>query len=368
MHRRASIVLVLVAFTVTATAQSPKRLASRPNTVVWGEFPIDRPPALEARSGDTVIIDTLSHQGATQDEDPVTFLGKLGVKRDEILQDVLDFWASRSSRPREGRAGHILTGPLYVSGAEPGDTLEVEILSLDLRVPYGLNSTGPESGVLGSGYVGTRPEDPVPTGGPRLIRTEDRAGRRVGVVTSSIAVPLNPFMGTMAVAPPSPTLKDPGVTVAGVQPSRPPGVYGGNLDFRELSAGSRLFLPVFHKGAQFYAGDPHAGQGGGEVDGTAIEQSLTGTFRFTVHKGMTLETPRAETATHYVVFGIDLDLNRAMRLAVQRAVTFMVTEKKLSEADAYVLASLACDFTVAEAVNLTQVVAGKIPKELFSAK
>jgi acetamidase/formamidase len=205
----------------------------------------------------------------------------------------------------------------------------------------------------------------VPPGGPRLIRTGLENGRQVAFLSRTVVVPVRPFMGTMAVAPIRAALGQPGVVIDGVQTSRPPGPYGGNLDFKELAKGASLFLPVFHTGAQVYVGDPHSAQGDGEVNGTAIEQSLTGTFRFVVHKGRTLSLPRAETPTHYVVMGIDVDLNRAMRIATEQAVEFLVKEKGLSTADAYTLASIACDFHVAEAVDLTQVVVGKIPKDVF---
>ncbi len=155
------------------------------------------------------------------------------------------------------------------------------------------------------------------------------------------------------------------MTVAGVQSSRPPGPFGGNMDLKDLAAGSTLYLPVFHPGALFYVGDPHSAQGDGEVSGTAIEQSLTGTFRFTVHKGKTIATPRAETATHHILMGIDLDLDRALQMAVREVVAFLVEEHGLTPARAFSLASIAVDFQVAEAVDLTQVVAGKIPKRLF---
>jgi acetamidase/formamidase len=142
-------------------------------------------------------------------------------------------------------------------------------------------------------------------------------------------------------------------------------VYGGNMDVKDLTIGSRLFLPVFHQGALFYTGDPHSAQGDGEVSGTAIEHSLTGTFRFIVHKGKALSVPRAETPTHYILMGIDLDLDRAMRLAVQEVVNYLVAEKGLEPGYAYSLASIAADFHVGEAVDQTQIVTGKIPKSIF---
>jgi acetamidase/formamidase len=170
----------------------------------------------------------------------------------------------------------------------------------------------------------------------------------------------------MAVAPENPIVGSPGVTVPGVQSSTPPGVYGGNMDVKDLKAGSTLYLPVFHPGALFYTGDPHSAQGDGEVSGTAIEHSLTGTFRFIVHKGRTIPGPRAEDDTHYIMMGIDLDLDRAMRLAVQDVVNFLVQEKGLAPGYAYSLASIAVDFHVGEAVDQTQIVTGKIPKSIFT--
>jgi acetamidase/formamidase len=155
------------------------------------------------------------------------------------------------------------------------------------------------------------------------------------------------------------------VSVAGVQNSTPPGPYGGNMDLKDLVAGSTVYLPVFHAGALFYAGDPHGAQGHGEVSGNALEQSLTGVFRFTVHKGRTLTTPRAETPTHYLAMGMDLDLDRAMRQATMETVNFLVAEKGLQRDKAFSLASLAVDFSVAEAVDQVQLVVARIPKSVF---
>ena len=344
-------------------------LPSRPENVTWGWIPVDARPVLTIRSGQTVRIDTLSHHGSTQDEDPVTFLPKLGVKPDEILQDVRDFWASRAGRPRQGRGGaHVLTGPIAIADAEPGDMLEVQILELAARVPYGVNTTGPMSGVFGKDYPGTRDGDSgldVAPGTRHLLRTGAVAGRQVVFFSDTVHVPLAPFMGIMAVAPRAPQAGEPGVTIDGVQSSTPPGVYGGNMDLKDLTVGSTLYLPVFQKGALFYAGDPHGAQGHGEVSGNALEQSLTGVFRFTVHKRRSLSAPRAETPTHYILMGIDLDLDRAMRLATLEAVNFLVQEKGLARDKAFSLASIAVDFHVAEVVDLTQLVAAKVPKNLF---
>ena len=352
----------------TSTQQGDELFVpSRPETVTWGWFPIDRPPVLTIQSGDTVRIDALSHAGATQDEEPDTYLRAFGVEPEEILQDVRDFWASRSNRPREGRSVHVITGPIYIDGAEPGDMLEVRILDLTTRVPYGVNSTGPTSGVFGGSYPGARPDD-VPLDMSRtrhLIRTATVEGRDVALFSPDIHVPLAPFMGIMAVAPADPVMGQPGVTVSGVQSSRPPGPFGGNMDVKDLTAGTTLYLPVFQPGAHFYVGDPHSAQGDGEVSGTAIEQSLSGVFNITLHKGRSIAAPRAETATHYIMMGIDLDLDRALRMAVREVVNFLVEEKGLTPDKAFSLTSIAVDFHVAEAVDLTQLVSGKIPKSLF---
>ena len=363
--------VAVAGFSPTLVAQfvdADHYLTSRPENLSWGWIPMNKEPVLTITSGDTVRIDTLSHHGSTQDEDPVEFLGGFGVERDEILQDVIDFWSSRPNRPREGRTGaHVLTGPIEIEGAEPGDTLEIQILEVSTRVPYGFNNANARSGVLGDSYPGAREGDlgaDISDSARTLIRTTIANGREYAML-GDLRIPLAPFMGIMAVAPRDPEVGQPGVTVAGVQSSRPPGDFGGNLDIKVLTAGATLYLPVFQTGAHFYTGDPHGVQGDGEVSGTALEHSLTGVFRFVLHKGNAPSAPRAETPTHYLTVGIDVDLDRAMRKAVLEAVEFLVAEKGLTPKEAFTLASLSVDFTVAEAVNLTQVVAASIPKSLF---
>jgi acetamidase/formamidase len=341
-------------------------LPSTPENLSWGWFPLDKQPVLRIQSGEVVSIDTLTHVGATQNEDPVTYLTGLGVPSDEILPDLIAFWQSRAGRPREGRSGHVITGPVHVEGAEPGDTLEIQILDVQPRVTWGANNTGPQRGVLSSNYPGYREGDrslDIPNE-RHVIFTEEVNGRPVALFDPGIQVPLAPFMGILAVAP-DPVVGEPGVTVPGVQSSTPPGAFGGNLDVKDLKAGTTLYLPVFQSGALFYTGDPHAVQGDGEVSGTAIEQSMRGVFRLVLHKGKTITNPRAETDTHYLLMGIDLDLDRAMREAVIEVVDFLVAEKGLSESKAVSLASIAVDFRIGEVVDQTQVVVGYIPKNIF---
>ena len=340
---------------------------SRPETLSWGWFPLDKPPVVTIASGDTVRVDTLSHAGSTQREHPATLLRDLGVAPEDILPDVIDFWASRDGRPREGRSGHVITGPIAITGAEPGDVLEIHILELTTRAPFGINNTGSVAGVFGSGYPGSRPNDAVRDEVEttrHVIHTGMVDGREVALFSDDIHVPLAPFMGIMAVAP-TPVLGEPGVDIPGVQSSRPPGAFGGNMDVKELTVGSTLYLPVLHPEALFYVGDPHSAQGDGEVSGTAIEQSLSGRFRFVLHTDRSISGPRAENDTHYIMMGIDLDLDRALQKAVDEVVAFLVAEKGLTPTKAVSLASIAVDFHVAEAVDFTQLVTGKIPKQIF---
>jgi acetamidase/formamidase len=341
-------------------------VASTPENVSWGWFPVDKTPVLRIESGETVRINTLTHAGAVQDAEPIAYLTEMGVPRDEILDDMLAFWASREGRPREGRSGHVITGPIHVEGAEPGDMLEIQILDVETRVPWGINNTSPRGGVFSRSYPGARPDDVEMDMEPtrHLIRTGTVDGREVAFFSDDIQVPLAPFFGILAVAP-DPVVGEPGVTVQGVQSSRPPGAFGGNLDVKDLTAGTKVYLPVFHAGALFYVGDPHGAQGDGEVSGTAIEQSLSGVFRFVLHKDTPISGPRAENETHYLVMGVDLDLDRAARKATREVVDFLVSEKGMTPEKALSLASIAVDFRVSEVVDLTQVVTGYIPKDVF---
>ncbi len=320
-------------------------LGSTPDTVVWGYISARAPAVLRIKSGTTVRIDTMSHQGLVTKDDPVTYFGAAGIKPDEVLQDAIDIY---KKVPRgKGLGVHVLTGPIYVEGATPGDALEVRVLGLDFRVPYGVNNTGPGSGVL---------PDLVATPSPRIIKTDLQ--RKVALLPGDIALPLAPFLGVMGVAPP------PNLIIVS---SGPPGSWGGNLDLRQLTVGSTLHLPVFNDGALFYTGDPHGVQADGEVDGGALEQSLTATLQFILHKGAgkSMRGPRAEDAANYYALGLDLDLNTAMKIAVRELVELLQEKAGLTAAEAYSVASLGVDFRVAEAVDSVQLIYGTIPKKFF---
>lgn len=350
---------------------------------MWGGFPIDQPPVVTVKSGETVALDTVSPDGATNALSPTDFFGLFGVKPKEILPAATEFWNTiAAGRVRYGT--HPLIGPIYVEGAEPGDTLEIQILKLKASVPFGINSTAATRGVFSLTYPGWREGDQpvdipaVPAGTPgnilpnetsHLYRTVTIKGRDTVVFSKDIRIPASPFMGVMAVAPATgafvgrtPTDPPP---ATGVQSSGPNGAYGGNFDTKDLTVGTSLHLPVFQKGAQFFTGDGHQLQGGGEVSGGALEQSLSGTFRFILHKGVKIDGPWAEDKDYYTIFGIDHDLDRAMKLAVARTVDFLIAEKGLTPAKAQSLASLAVDFNVAEAVDGTQIIVGKVPKSIF---
>ena len=340
---------------------------SSPDNVSWGWFPIEKEPVLRIQSGQTVSINTLTSAGATQREAPAEYLPTLGIDLDQVLDDVTAFWETREDRPREGRDGHIITGPIYIEGAEPGDMLEVEILDVTTRVNWGINSTSANGGVLSPTYPGAREGDrelDIPSGSRHIIKTEGARNEEFAIYPGGIRVPLAPFMGIYAVAP-NPVLGEPGVEVEGVQGSVPPGAFGGNLDIKHLKAGSSVYLPVFHPGALFYVGDPHGAQGDGEVSGTAIEQSLTGVFRFNLHKDREINTPWAENDTHYLLMGIDVDLDRAVKKATWAVVDFLEDTKGLDASTAMSLASVATDYTISEVVDYTQVVTAFIPKGIF---
>ncbi len=223
--------------------------------------------------------------------------------------------------------------------------LEVRVRDIKFRVPYGVNNTGPGKGVL---------PNLLQAQSAKLIRLD--LERRVALFSSDIEIPLNPFMGIMAVSPP---------TSLGMVSSTPPGAWGGNLDLKFVGKGATLYLPVFNRGAQFFTGDGHAVQGDGEVDGGAIEISLAPTLQFFVHKGKSIKWPRVETASAYLTTGLSVDLNEATKIALQEAVDFLEGEKGLSAADAYALSSLAVDLAIGEAVDVVNLVYAKIPKNIF---
>ena len=322
-------------------AQTPKthRLEATPSTVVYGYYWSEAKPALRIDSGDIIDVDTLLTNTPAG-------LAKGGVP-DQKIQASLKAIVDEVTGDRKGPGGHILTGPVYVEGAEPGDVLEVKILSILLPIDYGYN-----------GCKGFLPENCEPDT-PIKILNLDRS-RMTAEFAPGIVLPLHPFFGSMGVAP-APEL--------GRLSSNPPGRHAGNLDNRELVAGTTLYIPIFARGALFEIGDGHAAQGDGEVDQTAIETSLRGRLQLTVRKDMKLTWPRAETATDYISMATDPDLTVATKTAIQEMIDFVATQRKLSKHQAYQLVSLAGNVAVTQLVDKPNYgVHVRMPKSIFVAK
>jgi acetamidase/formamidase len=272
-----------------------------------------------------------------------TSLANNGVKLADIQQELKTIYAEVKDK---GPGGHILTGPIYIEDAEPGDTLEVRIQKIRIATPYASNGFSPQRGVL--------PATDFDRGRTKIIPLDLQ--RNIAKFAPNIEIPLHPFFGSLGVAPPE---------AAGRINSGPPGVHAGNLDNKDLVEGTKLFIPIHVKGALFEAGDGHAGQGNGEVDITAMETSLDGTFQFIVRKDLHLKGPRGETPTHWIAMGLDPDLDQATINATRDAIDFLVTEKHLSREDAYALCSVAVDFNITQAVDGTKGVHAMIPKSIF---
>ena len=334
MHRLAVALLLLSALPMGA--QRVHRLDATPSTVAYGYYWSEAKPALRVHSGDVVEIETMLTNT------PVG-LERLGVPPAEVPQALRDIVA-RDTGTLKGPGGHILTGPIYVEEADSGDVLEVRIQSIALPIAYGYNGC--------SGFL--RELCAVPAGQSRpstLIRL-DRKGMRAEVAPG-ISVPLRPFFGSIGVAP---------AASLGRVSSNPPGRHAGNLDNRELTAGSTLYIPVFVKGALLEVGDGHAAQGDGEVDQTAIETNLRGRLQIVVRKDMHLEWPRAETRTHWITMGTDTSLVVATKTAVREMVTFLQERKGITQVQAYQAASMAAD------LHITQLVDGNVGVHMTIAK
>jgi acetamidase/formamidase len=312
-------------------------LKPAPATVAYGHYDAKTPPVLRIKSGDTVEVQTLITSTPQR-------LEGAGVKPEQIEASLREIVAIVTNK---GPGGHILTGPIYIEGAEAGDVLEVRIQSIKLAIPYAYTAFRPGAGFL--------PED-FSTSKMKIIPLDEN--RMIGKFSDSIEIPLHPFFGSMGVAPPE---------AAGRVSSGPPGIHAGNLDNKELVAGTTLFIPVHVRGALFQVGDGHAAQGNGEVCITALETSLTGKLQFFLRKDMKLRWPRAETPDAFMTMGIDEDLTAATRIAVREMIDFLAAEKKLSREDAYMLASVAADLSITQLVDGTKGVHAMIPKAIFKA-
>jgi acetamidase/formamidase len=327
-----------VAAAAAVRAQAPKthRLEATPATVAYGYYWSDAAPVLRIASGDILDVDTLLTNSPMG-------LQRAGVPDDRI-QSSLKRIVLEVTGDRRGPGGHILTGPVYVEGALPGDVLEVKVLSIDFPIDYGYNGC---SGIL--------PENCDRSVTARILPID--AKKMTAQFAPGIVIPLRPFFGSMGVAPAS---------QLGRVSSNPPGKHAGNLDNKELVAGSTLFIPVFVPGALFEVGDGHGAQGDGEVDQTAIETSLRGRLQLTVRKDMKLTWPRAETITDYISMATDPDLTVATKGAIQEMVDFVAATKHLTKHQAYQLVSIAGNVAVTQLVDKPNLgVHVRLPKSIF---
>ena len=317
------VLLAAVPLAGQQRADSPGKihvLKATPQTVVLGYYDPKSKPVLKIKSGDTVEIQTLMAGSPQTLQNALLPAEEVEQALRDVHKEVLD----------KGPGGHILTGPIYIDGAAPGDTLEVRIKEIKLAIPYGFSGFIPKRGFLPADFDRRR---------TRIIRLDEK--RMVGHFAKGIEIPLRPFFGCLGVAPPP---------EAGRISSGPPGVHAGNLDNKELVAGTTLYIPVHVPGALFAVGDGHAAQGNGEVCLTAIE------------------TSRAESPTHTIVMGLDKDLTKATKKAVREAIDFLVKDKGLSSDEAYMLTSVAVDFCITQLVDGTLGVHGMIPKGIFQKK
>jgi acetamidase/formamidase len=328
-------------------AQQTYTLDAKPSTVAWGYYWAGAKPVLTVHSGDTVVMQTLSTCGSPER------LQSLGVAAADIPAYEAPIYSGVSESER-GPGGHILTGPVAIAEAEPGDVLEVRIQKITLDANFACNGFSAGRGFLPNDFPYSRMKI-IPLGRQKM--TADFA--------PGITLPLHPFFGSMGLAP---------ATTAKYN-SAPPWMHAGNIDNKEMVAGTVLYIPVNAKGALFEAGDGHAGQGNGEVDITALETFLTGTFQFIVHKGSLsdqhrLVWPRAETPTAYISMGFSEDLKTATEMAVRNMIRFLSEQNldfpRLSREDAYSLISVACDVDVTQLVDTNSGVHVMCPKNIFT--
>ena len=307
-----------VAFAKDAATARTHLLPSRPETIHWGFFDGGIEPVLTIDSGVRVVVESVSGNPEWMPPQAGGF---------EVLPELRDI----HQRVKRGTGNHILTGPIFVRGAAVGDVLEVRIFDIELRQNWGYN--------LFRAYGGTLPED-FPY--YRIIHVALDRQSNMAILPSGLKVPMRPFFGQLAVAPPK---------SFGRQNSKEPREFGGNIDCKELTAGSTIYLPVWNEGALFSTGDGHAAQGDGEVNGTAIETALKGTFEFRVRKDLGWRLPRAETATHLITFGLDPDLDHAARQALREMIDWITALTGVSREEAYSLSSFAVDLHVTQTVN-----------------
>ena len=335
MRNRLFVLAVAEVSLAISSRAETHELKLTPTNVHWGYYDAHLKPVLKIASGDTVRVETMVAGGLER-------LNLAGVPDAEIPDSLKQVEKSITDR---GPGAHPLTGPIYVQRAEPGDTLEVHILGFEYLHPFGVTGFRPGSGTL---------PDEFPYARFKMIRFDPKAG--VAEFSRGVRLKLAPFWGSIGVAPP---------LVIHRLSSGPPGSHAGNLDNKELVAGSILYLPVHVPGALLSMGDGHALQGDGEVTITALETSLRGTVQIFVRKGRQIRWPRAETPTHFITMGLNPDLNEAARMATREMIDFLMSQKGMSRDEAYILCSLAADLRVTKLVDDTKGIHAMLAKSIF---
>ncbi|MEG8055612.1 acetamidase/formamidase family protein [Sphingomonas sp. 22L2VL55-3] len=334
------LILAALASVATPAGAATYELKATPQTVAWGHYDATDKPVLTIRSGDTVVIHTLLTNSPAG-------LEKAGVAPAQIEPALRAVYDGVPASAR-GPGGHILTGPIAITDAEPGDMLEVRIRKVDLAIPYAYNAFR-----YGAGFL----TDDFPYARMKIVPLDLEAhGRPVRARRRGAACAVLRQHGSRA----TPSF--------GRYDSAPPTINGGNMDDKALVAGTTLFLPVYAPGALFQVGDGHAAQGNGEVDITALETSLTGTFEFVLHKKAAIAYPRAETPKAYIAMGFDDDLSHATRKALRNMIDFLVAEKGMTRDDAYMLISVAGDVEITELVDRNKGVHVVLPKAVFTKR
>ena len=304
-------------------------------TVHLGGFSHQLKPALIVDSGDSIEVETYTGF-YLYDKAPPEFL----------TPEFLEICQHLPAERKVGPGPHLLTGPIYVKNSEPGDVLEVKLEAISPRLPVGFNAIRSGWGALPQQFTEPR---------LRFIRLDLDKGIAEFPTGSGIHIPIQPFFGILGVA-----------TAQTSRSSVPPGSYGGNIDNRELQAGSRIFLPVFVPGALLSIGDGHSAQGDGEINVTAIETSMNGTIQIKLRKDLKFTSPIAETPTDIITLGFGETLDEAFEFALKEMITFLESFVGLSAEDAYVLCSLAVNFHITQVVNSPQKgVHGMLPKSIL---
>jgi acetamidase/formamidase len=298
-----------------------------PKTCHWGYFDATLDPVMTVASGSEITMNSVSGGPAVLPGDGY-----------HVPPELLEIHAGGVP----AMPGHILTGPVAIDGAMPGDVLQVDILDIQLRQDWGYNVIRPLSGTLPLDFDDTH----------HVTIPLDRATNKA-TMPWGLKLPLGPFFGVMAVAPPPAWGR-----ISTIEPR----AHGGNLDNKELTAGTTLYLPVFTEGALFSCGDGHGAQGDGEVCVTAIETALQGRFRLTVRRDLDITYPEAETPTHYITMGMHPDLDTCVEIALRRMIRVLANRTGITHAEAYMLCSLAGDLRITQTVNREKGVHMMMPK------